>query len=50
MMRDAEARGMSLDDEAPQDAPPKEGAIPAGAGPAARKKPSKAIKAGPKRG
>jgi hypothetical protein len=50
MMRDAEARGMSPDDDKPQDMPPKTGATPASAEPAPRKKPSIATKAGPKRG
>jgi hypothetical protein len=50
VLRDAEARGMSPDDEMPQDAPPKQGAALAGMEPSARKKPSKAAKSGPKRG
>lgn len=50
MMRDAEARGMSLDDVTPQAPPSKESAASADAKAVARKSPAKAAKTGPKRG
>jgi hypothetical protein len=50
MMRDAEARGMSLDDGQRQASAPRAGDTSADSRPTPRRKPSKSAKAGPKRG